>query len=152
MNQPILEQLPIASILAAVRKGRLSDFKQELEGKVQFLMGGDLYLLCQVHLVYVLYRNLFKRCYEVYRSESGGSEGRLPISHLVAAFSMSDSAAWGSDAVECVAANLIQRVIGQALFVGNSQGLHFARKADDRPQQKEAIPTLWRSPVCSVIN
>lgn len=113
----------------AVRKGSINAYLQQVQQYRMFFLQTELYLVLQVQMKQVIYRNLLRLTCSVYRKASG-IEGRLPIEVIVCAFSIvcPGQNDWNAEHVECITANLIAKGMVKGYISHEKQMIVLSKK------------------------
>jgi hypothetical protein len=113
----------------AVRTGNLNAYLQQIQLYRKFFLQTELYLVLQVQMKQVIYRNLLRLTYSTYRKVSG-IEGRLPIEVVVCAFLIVSPGNndWNAEHVECISANLIAKGMVKGYISHEKQMIVLSKK------------------------
>ncbi|RKP17964.1 hypothetical protein ROZALSC1DRAFT_725, partial [Rozella allomycis CSF55] len=93
-------------LIKAIFEGNVQLFEEAIAENIQFYIKKEIYLLIQMQMKDILYRNLFKKIYIVI-SKSTNMEYRLPIKSIVFILRQLNIPAADLDSIECKIATMI---------------------------------------------
>lgn len=121
-NERLLQKYKLLHVygpfIQSIKDGNIIRYNSCLQRHMEFFMQSEIFLIAEVQMKTLIYRNFFRLIYHVCQSLPGAIEGRLSIETVVQAFALLNAsskdtivdrdAEWNADHIECIAANLIR--------------------------------------------